>query len=125
LRLDQNWAMFSPTVFKDDGWFIAEGISKNGARINLLDGVSPIDYNKPTNIVRMFKNDRWRKYSENILFIDLSWLRPYYCQYLLKQWNKNNTFKMDSVNLIYMKEVSAPNYYKPPIKKEILSSAKE
>jgi hypothetical protein len=126
LRLDQNWAMFAPTVFKDDGWFIAEGISKqNKTRTNLLDGTSPIDYNKPENIVQMFKNDRWRKYSENILFIDLSWLRPHYCQYLLKQWNKNNTFKMDSVNLIYMKEVSAPNYYKPPIKKETLSSAKE
>ncbi|HEY1038910.1 MAG TPA: HTTM domain-containing protein, partial [Bacteroidia bacterium] len=29
LRIDQNWGMFSPGVFKDDGWFILEGSAKD------------------------------------------------------------------------------------------------
>jgi Vitamin K-dependent gamma-carboxylase len=125
LRLDQKWAMFAPTVFKDDGWLIAEGFTKEKQRINLFNGESPIDENKPKSVVKMFKNDRWRKYSENILFVDLSWLRYHYCKYLVKQWNAAHTLQVDSINLIYMKEVSGPNYYHFPIKKEILNSYKE
>jgi hypothetical protein len=125
LRLDQKWAMFAPTVFKDDGWLIAEGITKDKPSINLFNGQSPIDVSKPKNIVKMFKNDRWRKYSENILFVDLSWLRLQYSKYLVQQWNANHIQKIDSFNLIYMKEVTGPNYYNFPIKKEILNSYKE
>ncbi len=125
LRLDQKWAMFAPTVFKDDGWLIAEGFTKKKQPINLFNGQSPIDMSKPKSIVKMFKNDRWRKYSENILFVDLSWLRLHYCKYLVQQWNKTHLLQIDSINLIYMKEVTGPNYYNFPVKKEILNSYKQ
>ncbi len=125
LRLDQKWAMFAPTVFKDDGWLVAEGFTKQKQRINVFNAQSPIDESKPKNVVKMFKNDRWRKYSENILFIDLSWLRLGYCKYLVKQWNASHAQQIDSLNLIYMKEITGANYYHFPIKKEILQAYKE
>jgi hypothetical protein len=120
MRLDQNWGMFSPTVFKDDGWFIAEGVKGGKVVLDVLKPNVPISYEKPKAIVEMFKNDRWRKYSENILFVDLSWLRSHYSKYLWRQWNSHHSQKIEQLNLIYMKEVSGPNYNHYDIKKDTL-----
>jgi hypothetical protein len=125
LRLDQNWAMFSPTVFKDDGWYITEGITLNNDTINVLKNGVVVNYKKPENTVQGFKNDRWRKYSENLLFVDFAWLRPMYSKYLYENWNTQHNNKIKSLNLIYMKEVTGPNYYNYPIKKDLLDTYKK
>jgi hypothetical protein len=71
--------MFAPAVFKDDGWYILEGTTTTGKVIDLNHGGAPVTYQKPASVVSLFKNDRWRKYSENYLFVNNSWMRPYYC----------------------------------------------
>ena len=88
-RVDQHWGMFAPTVFKDDGWYILEGSTADGRLIDLNQGGRPAHYAKPAAVASMFQNDRWRKYSENYLFIANEWMRPYYCDYLLRQWRAN------------------------------------
>ena len=116
LRIDQNWGMFAPTVFKDDGWFVLEAKKMNGGWIDINQKGKPLQYAKPEKIVSLFKNDRWRKYSENILFISNSYLRPYYCHYALQKWNLQHPEQMlTQLKVVYMKEVSLPNYqYSPP-----------
>ena len=120
-RIDQHWGMFAPTVFKDDGWFILEGTTKTGQLIDLNRQGHPVSYTKPRAIVKLFKNDRWRKYSESYLFIDNSWMRPYYCNYLLRIWHQNSgNQSLTNLKVIYMKEVSLPDYQKSPVTREVL-----
>lgn len=115
-RFDQNWGMFSPGVFKDDGWYVLEGLRKDTASakdtlIDLYRGGKVVDYKKPERVVSLFKNDRWRKYSENYLFVSHSYIRPYYCNYMTRIWNENNeNKKIKKLRVVYMKEVSAPDY---------------
>ena len=110
-RIDQHWGMFAPTVFKDDGWFILEGTTKDGRQLDLNRGGAPISYAKPASVVALFKNDRWRKYSENYLFVDNAWMRPYYCNYLLRIWHQNPAHpRLRHLSVVYMKEVSLPDY---------------
>jgi hypothetical protein len=110
-RVDQHWGMFAPTVFKDDGWYILEGTAAGGRKIDLNRAGAPVTYAKPASVVALFKNDRWRKYSENYLFVNNEWMRPYYCNYLLRIWNENpNHPSVRHLSVVYMKEVSLPNY---------------
>lgn len=120
-RLDQNWGMFAPTVFKDDGWFVYEGITGQGKAIDLRQNGKTISYSKPVNEVFNYRNDRWRKYSENYLFIRNSPLRPPFCNYLMNEWNSHHRDEqVDSLSIIYFKEPSVPPSQRSTVSKEVL-----
>ena len=120
-RVDQHWGMFAPTVFKDDGWYVLEATTSTGRVLDLNRDEAPVNYAKPAAIVSLFRNDRWRKYSENYLFIDHLWMRPYYCNYLLRIWQQNPAHApLRHLSVVYMKEVSQPNYRVPPATREVL-----
>jgi hypothetical protein len=119
-RIDQHWGMFAPTVFKDDGWFVLEGRTENGTLLDLNRSGNPVTYAKPHAIVRLFKNDRWRKYSENYLFIDHAWMRPYYCNYWLRIWKQAARPPLTTLTIVYMKELSLPNYRVSNATREVL-----
>lgn len=110
LRVDQYWSMFAPAVFKDDGWFIVEATTEKGEKIDLLKEGEPISFDRPDYIAGTYKNDRWRKYAENILFIYNSHYRPYYCNYLMRKWNTSQDEKVHHIEIIYMKIPTLPNY---------------
>ncbi|WP_299991069.1 HTTM domain-containing protein [uncultured Pontibacter sp.] len=121
LRVDQRWGMFAPAVFKDDGWYVLEGHTERGQLIDLNREGKEADYAKPASVVSMFKNDRWRKYSENYLFVHYAFLRPYYCNYLVRRWNEahpGNPIK--ELQVVYMKEYTLPDYQHVTPQREVL-----
>ncbi|GAA4363038.1 hypothetical protein GCM10023185_31450 [Hymenobacter saemangeumensis] len=126
LRLDQHWGMFAPTVFKDDGWYVLEGRTADGRLLDLNREGRPVSYAKPPSVVALFKNDRWRKYSENHLFISNTWMRGYFCNYQLRIWHENPAHPpLRSLTVVYMKEVSLPDYRYSPPQREVLCTCGE
>lgn len=122
-RLDQNWGMFAPGVFKDDGWYVMEGTTKDNRKIDLFHPTDSISYKKPANITAMFKNDRWRKYSENFIFISNDFMRGYFCNYYIRKWNKEHPDKpVTNLSVIYFTELTAPDYHYVVPKKDVLCS---
>lgn len=126
LRVDQHWGMFAPSVFKDDGWFVLAGKSESGKEYDLLTSSNSINYKRASGAIGVFKEDRWRKYSENILFVHNSHFRNYYCYYLIHHWNRHHSpdAKISSLEIIYMKESSLPFYEVDSVKKELLCECK-
>ncbi|GAB3823269.1 hypothetical protein GCM10028895_29970 [Pontibacter rugosus] len=123
LRLDQHWGMFAPTVFKDDGWYIYEGSTAKGLAIDLNQQGKEVDTIKPASVMSLFKNDRWRKYSENYLFVHNAYMRPYYCNYLMRRWNEAHPQQqIKKLEVIYMLEPSLPDYQVATPKREVLCS---
>ena len=123
LRIDQYWGMFAPAVFKDDGWYVLEGTTTQKQHVDLNQKGKQPDYAKPASVMALFKNDRWRKYSENYLFTSNEFMRPYYCNYLLRVWNEDHpNNSISQLEVIYMKEVSLPDYQYSPPKREVLCS---
>ena len=122
-RIDQHWGMFAPAVFKDDGWFILDGTTAQGRHLDLNRDGAPVTYAKPASVMGLFKNDRWRKYSENYLFVSNDFMRPYYCNYLLRIWAEQPGHPpLRQLEIIYMKEVSQPDYQTTTPKREVLCS---
>ena len=121
LRLDQHWGMFAPIVFRDDGWYILEGHLASGKSIDLNQEGKEVDDVKPASVMALFKNDRWRKYSENYLFVNNAYMRPYYCNYLMRRWNENHPAQpVKELEVIYMKEPTLPDYQVPAPTREVL-----
>jgi len=120
LRLDQNWGMFAPGVFKDDGWFVMEGLTEKNKSVNIWNQ-KELNYKKPESVVATFKNDRWRKYSENLIMDNQSFLRGYFCNYSTRTWNeKHPDEKLKSLKIIYMSEFTLPDYHYAKPEKQIL-----
>jgi hypothetical protein len=121
LRLDQSWGMFAPGVFKEDGWYVHEGTTRDNKRVNILEPGKPLTYRKPSSVTAMFKNDRWRKYTENYLFSENSFMRGYFCNYCKRLWNQENPDKhLKLLQIIYMGEFTLPNYKYSHPQKDVL-----
>jgi hypothetical protein len=119
LRLDQNWGMFAPGVFKDDGWYILEGVTDKDKVINVFSTQCKGE-EKPRDIPGMFRNDRWRKYSENMILTYNSFMRGYFCNYYKRIWNESHSEKITTLRIIYMSEFTQPDYKYSSPSKEIL-----
>lgn len=121
LRLDQSWGMFAPGVFKEDGWFVFEGITKEQTVIDISRDGQQVRYGKPKFISAMFKNDRWRKYTENLLMKRNHELRFYYAAYLYRNWTERHPeMPIEGLRLVYMKELTLPDYRFSEPKREVL-----
>lgn len=120
LRLDQYWGMFSPSIIKKDGWFVYHGMDSIGRQWDLYRNREYVDYSKPEHIVKMYKSDRWRKLAENMQNDNYTFLRPLYCSYKIREWNKAQpNKKMNLLNLYYMEKINLPNYKITAIKKNL------
>jgi len=118
-KLHQQWGMFSPTVYKEDGWFIYLATEEDGSEIDLNRGGEPVSFERPEVMADRVKNDRWRKYGENIIMIDNSHFRLYLCDYLLLEWNRRNPDqKVVHLQIIYMLERTLPDYQTEEISRE-------
>lgn len=121
LRLDQNWGMFAPGVFKDDGWYVLEGLTEKGKPVNLLSPGNPVTYQKPSSVVSMFKNDRWRKYSENFIMSYNAYARGYFCSYYKRIWNESYPQqRIKELRIYYMSELTKADYHYSSPEKVVL-----
>jgi len=111
LRLDQNWGMFAPAVLKDDGWFVYEGITSQNKHVDVRNPDKAMSYDKPKHVVATMKSDRWRKYGENLILAHNAYMQPYLCNYEKRVWNDAHPeSKLDTLKIIFMSELSLPDY---------------
>lgn len=109
LRLDQRWNMFAPAVLKDDGWIVTDAVTKDGKHIDIYRNGERVYFEKPANVLKYIRDDRWRKYQENLMFSDNSFMRDYYCRYLVREWNASHSYEeVDSVSAWFVHELTPP-----------------
>lgn len=117
LKLEQFWGMFSPHIYKTDGWYIYRGIKSNDSIWDIYNNKAGLDFTKPKDIDKMYATDRWRKLAENFEKNTFNFMRPYYCKYLIREWNKKHPDnKIEGLNIIYLLEESLSDYKTKPIK---------
>lgn len=120
IRIDQYWGMFSPGILRKDGHLVYHGMDSIGRQWDLRLDQDYVDYHEPQHVVNMYKNDRWRKWAENMQDDRFAFLRPLYCQYTIRTFNaRAKKRKVQLLKLYWMqKETQAINI--APVRKEIL-----
>lgn len=118
-KLEQYWGMFSPAIYKTDGWYVYRGIKSNDSIWDIYNNKPGLDLTKPKDIDKMYPTDRWRKFGENYEKTDFNFIRPYYCRYLIREWNKKHPDnKIEGLNILFLMEESLPDYKTKPIKQQ-------
>lgn len=118
IGLAQRWNMFSPGVKKYEGWLILRGIKNNHAEWDLIHNTDKINDRKNNYLLT---TDRWRKFLENYEQRQYNFIKPYFCKYLIEQWNEQhpeNTIK--ALNILFMKKETININYQFVYEKENL-----
>jgi predicted DCC family thiol-disulfide oxidoreductase YuxK len=114
IRTDQYWDMFSPGPLRDDGWYVIEGLLKNGERVDLYRNGGPVSYDRIPydKVAAQYPNERWRKYMMNLYFAKYSQFRLYYDRYLCRKWNEGRSMDdghlLDQFQVFYMMHTTQP-----------------
>lgn len=103
--LMQNWTLFAPYPFVDDGWFIMEATRQDGSQFDLMTGLA-VSYYKPQLVSSQFPNQRWRRWYQNM------WKRynpkhvPHFLWWMARDWNRKHPDQspVASVRLIFVEE---------------------
>lgn len=118
LRLNQNWAMFSPGILRKGGWFVYHGLDSLGRQWDMRRNCDYVDYKEPEKRSDLFRNDRWRKLSENMQNEKFIFLRHLYGNYYLKNWNREHPEKkIKTLNLYFMEQENLEHYHKSEARK--------
>jgi hypothetical protein len=98
-----------------------EATTAKNQKIDLFHPTDSLTYKKPERITAMFKNDRWRKYSENFIFTSNNFMRGYFCNYYLKKWNEEHPDQpVTALSILYFTELTDPDYHYVIPKKDVL-----
>lgn len=87
LRVEQQWAMFSPRPTRDDGWFILRAGLSDGREVDLLRDGAPVEWGKPPLVSATFKDARWQKLLMNLWLQRYSAHRQAFGDCLAREWN--------------------------------------
>jgi hypothetical protein len=119
-RMDQYWGMFSPNILKKDGWYVYYGTDSIGRQWDLIRNEDYVSFEKPESVLKIHRTDRWRKLTENMQRDGFDFLRPAYCKYILKKWNRQHPEKkMYTLFLYYMEKESLPDFKTTPAEKKL------
>lgn len=124
IGLAQRWNMFSPGVKRYEGWLVLRGIKTDNTEWDIIHNTSILHYEKTTHNFPYLKGDRWRKFLENYEQRQYNFIKPYFCYYLIKQWNiQHPDNPIDALNVLFVKKETLPNYkYKTEIENLALCS---
>jgi predicted DCC family thiol-disulfide oxidoreductase YuxK len=108
--LDQSWKMFAPYPTREDGWFVIEGLTSDGRRIDIWRGGGGVTDSKPQSFRRAFHNTQWLAYLAGLRRPRNREYRPYFGRYLCRQWNERHTGRdrVELIGITYMLEVTPP-----------------
>ena len=114
----QFWGLFAPRPFREDGWFVTAGVLKSGKVVNLdnFDGLYPPA--RPQLLSTQFRNQRWRRYFQNLWRRDNPNWATRYLEIRSQEWAlaKQSLAQQDPVQqayLLFVQEYSQPPGFPP------------
>jgi len=113
LHLDQKWNMFAPYPRTDDGWYVIEGVLKDGTVVDVFHGrEEQPSYEKPALVSAEYKNRYWRKYLMSLSSQQYIQRRLYYGQYLCRTWNIQATGdkQLATFRIYFFQETTKDDY---------------
>ncbi len=104
LRINQKWAMFSPNVPREDGWYVIPGVLKDGRVVNLWWTGPELSWEKPKLISAYHRSHRWNAYEMRLTESlyespQFSHFRRRYAEWHCHRWNATHSGDDELVSL--------------------------
>lgn len=104
-HLQQGWAMFAPHPQRSDGWWVMDGIMKDGRKWDAMNN-KEVSFDRPQDFYATFPSDDWRKFLDNLQGSrDENQLRLL-ARHLCRSWNAQHTGdqELNTFRLYFMQE---------------------
>lgn len=118
-QLQQGWAMFAPHPQRKDGWWVMDGVLRNGKKWDAFHN-KEVTFERPSNIYATYPSDLWRKFLDNISGSRNEKYLLLLGRYLCRNWNathqRNN--QLMTFKLYFMQEwTQKPYVAQTPVEK--------
>ena len=122
LNIDQSWAMFAPDPLVENWWYVIPGKLRDGSEIELYAEKTPLSWEKPKRIPDTISNVKWRKFFNWMPKTRNAAFRPYYAQYLCREWNARAPVgrELVSLQIYYLHETLLPDFKRSAPQKDLL-----
>ncbi|MFP5385115.1 MAG: hypothetical protein ACLGHN_03500 [Bacteriovoracia bacterium] len=109
LQLNQGWAMFAPHPQRSDGWWIMEGVLKDGTKWDALNDKA-VTFDRPESVFQTYASDDWRKFLDNLQSTRSNDYLLLLGKHLCRRWNSMNAGgkTLQSFKLHFMQEWTNP-----------------
>ncbi len=120
LGLNQQWNMFAPKPMSNDGWYVVDGVLKDGKKWNPVTNTE-VNFEKPKYLQDTVDGTQWRKFFVNLKASKYKEYRLWYGKYICRKWNSKNKNKLKSFQINFMLERTPKDQsIKPVIKKDTI-----
>lgn len=103
--LTQHWTMFAPDPLRETGWYVLPGTLANGSTVDVARG-GPVTDQRPDelsdDLAAQYPNQRWRKYTSNLLSQGYGEERQLFLQYHCERWNRTHEVGLRRVEFEYV-----------------------
>jgi hypothetical protein len=109
LGLAQWWNLFAPRPMTNDGWYVTVGEREDGVRVDVFRQ-GEVHWDRPASVFATYRDDRWRKYLNNLLRSRNAQQRSHFARYLYSDWNARHQGgeRLRRVEVYYMLEITPP-----------------
>eukprot|EP01006_Ploeotia_vitrea_P036236 TRINITY_DN65_c0_g1_i1.p1 TRINITY_DN65_c0_g1~~TRINITY_DN65_c0_g1_i1.p1 ORF type:complete len:618 (-),score=21.71 TRINITY_DN65_c0_g1_i1:22-1803(-) len=120
LRIDQDWRLFAPHPWSDDGWFVVKGeishynytkTDMDTKEIDMLPFLyygqtdAPVVETKPECVSCLWPTSRWQKYMTN-LWIETK-RRVQFLDWVCRKWTDADTgWKLEKIEMVFWLEAT-------------------
>lgn len=118
LQLNQGWAMFAPHPQRSDGYWVMDGVLKNGKQWDALNN-KEVNFDRPADFFATYKSEDWRKFQDNLQGSRNDKYLLAFGRYLCRTWNSEHPEEesLQTFKLYFMQEFTKPPQ-EPPSKVE-------
>jgi hypothetical protein len=118
---EQRWPMFSPRPTTEDGWYVMEGVTSAGRRVDVWTEAEPT-YDRPADFAAAYRDMAWMEYLYQLRGARNASFRPYLGRYLCADHTSRLTEEpIDSLKITFMMErTPPPGRPMAPVEREVL-----
>jgi predicted DCC family thiol-disulfide oxidoreductase YuxK len=111
-QLVHSWGMFAPPM-KADGWWVIDGVTLSGKRVDPLTGAPP-NFDKPPDLARTV-GPTWRMYLDRLSWARNVAFRVHFAKYVTRKHHREHPEDpLDHFNFYYVEEYTrSPETPKP------------
>lgn len=104
-QLNQGWAMFAPHPQRSDGWWVMEGVKKDGSKWDAYNN-KEVNFNRPVDIYATYPSEDWRKFLDNLQATRNDNYLMLLSKHLCRSWNAQHLGEsaLNTFQLYYMQE---------------------
>jgi hypothetical protein len=110
LKIHQEWDLFAPRPYRNDGWFVVVGHRSPAPPIDLLRRGASVSVGRPDDISAEFPTFRWRKYLWNLSLERHERYREPFLATLCRGWNHRHAAdeRVQMAQFIFVREWTRP-----------------